>query len=153
MLESLPQVAIVRVRLPIDSVPHPRNFVTKLAGYRSVVDVTNSATIVDDLVRAIEAIIAQRANGVFHAVNPGLISNHHVLERYRALVDRGHAFDLVSEAELYARGLALAPRSNCQVASARLEQLGIRFEPIDAALERVLHEYGRLWRSAPTLRA
>ena len=32
VLEKMPHVAIVRLRMPIDGTPHPRNLITKLAG-------------------------------------------------------------------------------------------------------------------------
>jgi len=150
VLEALPNVAIVRVRLPIDSVPGPRNFVSKLAAYRSVVDATNSASVVSDTVRAIAAIVKQRASGLFHATNPGLLTNQQVLAQYRKYVDRDHRYELISKDELYARGLAVAPRSNCEVACTRLESLGLRFDPVDAALDRTLREYAVLWRAQGT---
>ncbi|HKQ31348.1 MAG TPA: sugar nucleotide-binding protein [Burkholderiales bacterium] len=147
VLEALPNVAIVRVRLPLDNRPGPRNFITKLAAYRTVVDATNSATVVDDLVSAIDTIVSQRATGVFHATNPGLLTNQRVLELYRKYVDPRHQYELVTEAELYARGLAIAPRSNCEVACTRLEELGVRFEHIDSALDSTLRKYGEHFRS------
>lgn len=147
VLQALPNVAIARLRLPIDSQPGPRNFITKLAAYRSVVDVSSSATIVSDLVRAVDAIIHARATGIFHVTNPGTISNRRVLALYKQHVDPEHSYELVSERELYDRGLALAARSNCEVASDRLAELGMHFEHIDSALERTLREYGAIWRA------
>ena len=46
-----------------------------------------------------------------------------------------------------ARGLALAPRSNCVLASSRLEALGIHLRPIDVALTDVMARYAAAKRA------
>jgi dTDP-4-dehydrorhamnose reductase len=151
VLEALPRVAIARVRLPIDKMPHPRNFITKLAGYRQVVDVTNSATVIDDFIVAAKAILHARAEGVFHVTNPGMLSNRQVLDLYRRFVDPAHRFELISKDELYARGLAVAERSDCEIDCTRIKDLGIRLPHIDEALEHAMRSYGAYFSDAQEL--
>lgn len=134
-------VAIVRVRMPIDAVPHPRNLISKLAAYAQVVDVENSVTVVDDLVDVIGALVRLRATGVFHATNPGSVRHRDLLALYRKLVDPTHTYTLIDEPALLARGLATVPRSNCILASSRLEALGLAMPPIAVALPDLLRRY------------
>lgn len=147
LLAPRPDVAVVRIRMPVDAAPHPRNLITKLAGYAQVIDVENSVTVIDDLVAAMRSLVAKRATGVFHVTNPGTMRHRDLLARYRELVDPSHRCELIEEGELVARGLALAPRSNCVLASSRLEALGIHLRPIDVALADVMARYAAAKRA------
>jgi hypothetical protein len=147
LLAPRPNVGVVRIRMPVDAAPHPRNLITKLAGYAQVIDVENSVTVIDDLVAAMSALVAKRGTGVFHVTNPGTMRHRDLLARYRELVDASHRCELIEEHELVARGLALAPRSNCILASSRLEALGIQLRPIDVALADVMARYAEAKRA------
>jgi 3,5-epimerase/4-reductase len=141
VLSCLPDVGIVRLRMPIDDVPGERNLITKLASYRQVIDVENSVTVIDDFVEVVRVLLDRRATGVFHATNPGTIRHRELLRMYREIVDAGHRYELIGEGELVARGLALAPRSNCQLASRRLGELGIGMRPVEVAVREALVRY------------
>ena len=152
VLKDLPHVAIVRLRMPFDEVPHPRNLITKLAGYSRVINPKNSLTSVTDFVHVIrELILRPTASGIFHAVNPGAVSHWEILALYRELVDPAHAADFIELGELYSLGLAQAPRSNAVIQNTRLPALGIHMRPVLDALRADLTEYARHWRAAPNL--
>jgi hypothetical protein len=129
--------------MPIDGRPGARNLITKLAGYREVIDVENSVTVVDDLVLVVQALLERRATGIFHATNPGTMRHADLLRMYREIVDPSHEFALIREEELVARGLATHARSNCILASPRLASLGIVMRPVDVALRDALVQYAR----------
>lgn len=141
VLSRLPSVAILRLRMPIDAAPNPRNLITKLAAYPRVVDVENSVTIVDDLVQVVLGLIERRAEGVFHATNPGTMRHRDLLALYRELVDPSHTCEFIAEDELLSRGLVSRGRSNCVLASPRLAKLGLTMRPIDVALRDVMARY------------
>ena len=146
MLSRLPGVGIARLRMPIDSAPGPRNLITKLAAYPRVIDVENSVTVIDDLVSVVGRLVELRAAGVFHVTNPGVMRHRDLLEGYRRLVDPKHAYTLIEEAALVREGLAVRGRSNCVLASPRLEALGVAMRPIDLALADCLERYARAAR-------
>jgi dTDP-4-dehydrorhamnose reductase len=141
VLSKLPGVAIARLRMPVDAVPGPRNLITKLASYKQVIDVENSVTVVDDFVHVAAALIAKRAEGIFHVTNPGAMRHEDLLALYRAHVDPTHAVELIGADELGARGLVKVDRSNCILASERLAALGIAMRPIDVALRDAMKKY------------
>jgi dTDP-4-dehydrorhamnose reductase len=141
VLSRLPNVAIVRLRMPIDTEPGPRNLITKLAAYEQVVDVENSVTIVPDLVDVVAALVERKATGVFHATNPGPVRHAQLLALYQEYVDPTHRSTLMREEELVTRGLAVRARSNCILASRRLEALGVRMRPSEVALPDVFRKY------------
>jgi dTDP-4-dehydrorhamnose reductase len=141
VLSQLSNVAILRLRMPIDTEPGPRNLITKLASYAQVVDVENSVTIVPDLVEVVEALVEQKATGVFHATNPGPVRHAHLLALYRELVDPTHRFTLIGEDDLVRLGLTMRARSNCLLSSTRLESLRIHMRPSEVALPDALRRY------------
>lgn len=141
VLSRLPNVAVARLRMPIDGEPGNRNLITKLAGYRQVIDVANSVTIVKDLVTAAQGLLDRRAEGVFHVVNPGVMRHRDLLALYREIVDPSHACELIPNEQLVARGLALKARSNCILSSTRLGAIGISLRPIDVALREAMEQY------------
>jgi 3,5-epimerase/4-reductase len=147
VLAKVPSVAVVRLRMPIDSVPGPRNLITKLAGYKQVIDVENSVTVVDDLVGVVAALVERRAAGVFHATNPGTMRHRDLLGLYKEHVDPGHTYELIDEDELVARGLAKLGRSNCILANENLEKLGVKMRPIGVALRDAMIRYARAIQS------
>ena len=147
-LSQLPHVGIVRLRMPVDATPGPRNLISKLASFREVIDVENSVTVVDDLVGVVRALVERRATGIYHATNPGVMRHRDLLEQYRELVDPSHRYTLIPEQELQARGLVAVARSNCRLASLRLAEHKIAMRPIDLALPDVLQKYAAARRAA-----
>lgn len=146
-LSILPNVAIVRLRMPIDSVPGPRNLITKLAHYPKIIDVENSVTIVDDLFEVIRQVIDKKAEGVFHATNPGSIRHRDLIRLYEELVDPSHTNEWISEEDLVRLGLAAKTRSNCILQNTRLPALGIHMRPIEVALRETMEKYAAAVRA------
>ncbi len=142
-LSSVPNVGVARIRMPLDSKPDPRNLITKLAGYRFVIDVENSVTVVDDFLHVAKELVARRAEGVFHVTNPGVMRHRDLLDAYRRRVDPKHAAEFIPAEELTARGLASAARSNCVLSSERLASLGVAMRPIADVLDGLVAEYAR----------
>ncbi|HEU0051300.1 MAG TPA: sugar phosphate nucleotidyltransferase [Patescibacteria group bacterium] len=141
VLSRLPNVAIARLRMPIDSIPNSRNLIDKLASYKQVIDVENSVTVVDDLLMAVYALAEKKAAGVFHLVNPGTMRHRDLLNLYHEYVDPSHTCEWISSEDLVTKGLAVRTRSNCILQSPRLEALGIRMQPIQEALRDTMKKY------------
>ncbi len=148
VLSQLPDVAIVRLRMPIDSAPGDRNLITKLAKYPKIIDVENSVTVVDDLMNVIHGIIEKRGVGVFHAVNPGVMRHRDLMALYTELVDPAHSNEWITEQDLVNQGLATKARSNNIMQSSRLAQLGIQMRPIDIALRDCMEKYAAATKAA-----
>lgn len=141
VLSRLPNVAVARLRMPIDDAPGERNLITKLSRYAEVINVENSVTVVADLVGVVAALVERRATGVFHVVNPGPLRHRDLLALYREIVDPAHRYTLIQEEELVTRGLAVKARLSCLLASPRLAELGITMRPIEVALRDAMERY------------
>jgi 3,5-epimerase/4-reductase len=147
-LGQLANVGIARLRMPVDYVPGPRNLITKLAGYRDVIDVENSVTVVEDLLAAVARLVETRSEGVFHVTNPGTLRHRDLLRLYREHVELTHEYTMIEEDELVTRGLVVKPRSNCILQDTRLARLGIHLRPIDVAILDTMKRYASHYASA-----
>ncbi len=150
ILSRLPNVGLVRFRMPIDYLSGPKNLIDKLANYPKVIDVENSVTILDDLTSVCYQLLQKRGTGIFHAVNGGTVRHREILELYRKYVDPAHQCTWITAEDLVRQGLAARKRSNIKVHSSRLEALGITMRPIKEALEDTMRKYA-FFKQAKTL--
>lgn len=135
ILSAFP-VLIFRIRMPFDGSTDPRNLITKITGYRRVLDVQNSLTCIPDFLSAAEALIEKRAVGAFNIVNPGTVSPYEVVEMYAKIVDPAHVFERLSPENL--SEVVKAPRSNCVLSTMKLQNMGVQMRPVKEALSDAL---------------
>lgn len=138
MLMDFP-VLQMRLRMPFDSVPSERNFVTKITKYNKVISVPNSISVLEDFMKAAEMLIAKKATGVYNVTNPGTIDHKTILDMYIELVDPNYKYELFSLEEL--AKVTKAGRSNCGLSVKKLETEGIHLRPVEQAVRESLIEY------------
>lgn len=138
-LADFPDVMQLRIRMPFDGVPHPRNLITKLIRYRRVIDVPNSLTGVGDLLRVIATVVPAPLRGIWNVVNKGAITNVEILELYRQVVDANFTFERMDYSELASK--VVAPRSNCVLSSEKIGAV-YRMPEVREALRKTLAVYG-----------
>lgn len=141
VLSTLPNVGIARIRMPIDSVPHENNLITKLAKYPKVIDVENSVTIIDDMLDVFHQLLEKKAPGIFHVTNPGTMRHKELMALYEEFVDPSHKNEWIPNDDLVKLGLATKGRSNNFMASTRLAEFGIKMRPVKEALRDTLKKY------------
>lgn len=149
VLSELPNVAVARLRMPIDGVPGGRNLITKLAAYPKIIDVENSVTVIDDLIKAVLQMIEKRATGVFHVVNEGTMKHRELIKLYEEIVDPSHTNEWIPNEDLVTLGLATKGRSNCILQNTRLKEIGIEMRPISVALRECMERYATALKTAP----
>jgi len=139
-LGGMKHVTTLRIRMPISTKNTERNFINKVRGYKKVIDIPNSVTFMDDLVRCIDWVANERPSGIFHVTNPEPITAAQVMREYQKYFPE-HSFEVISEAEL--DQLTVAKRSNCIINSEKLFNAGFRMTPSQEALETCMAEYVR----------
>ncbi|TSC78914.1 MAG: hypothetical protein G01um101425_922 [Candidatus Peregrinibacteria bacterium Gr01-1014_25] len=129
-------ILIVRPRMPFDGTMHDRNLIRKLVRYSRVLDEPNSLTYVPDMLQAIRILVERGATGIYNMVNPGTLSPYAIMERYRDIVDPGHAFERLPVSRL---GTTVTTgRSNCILSCDKLLREGIALLHVEEALESAL---------------
>ncbi len=147
VLSTLPNVGIARIRMPIDSVPFAGNLIDKLVSYKKVIDVENSVTIVEDMIKAFRGLIENKAAGVFHCTNPGSVTHKQIIALYEKYVNPNHSNEWITEGQLVECGLAAKKRSNNIMTSLNLPKYNIAMRPIAEAIEDTIKKYAQNLKS------
>ncbi|MDF1496696.1 MAG: sugar nucleotide-binding protein [Patescibacteria group bacterium] len=141
VLADLKDVAIARLRIPMDPMPSAKNSITKIASYPKVIDVKNSVTVVEDLLDVLKQLIDKRAQGVFHVVNPEPLTYRDLMKWYEEIVDPNHKNEWITEEEMVSGGLTAKKRSTNVLQNTRLAEFGIQMRPTEEAMKDLLTKY------------
>ncbi len=122
LMHQLSSVVLnLRIRMPITSTLHPRNFITKITSYEKICSAANSMTVLDELI-PLAIDMAQRGEvGTINLCNPGTITHNEILEMYKEIVDPDFTwknFTYEEQMEILAAG-----RSNNYLTTSRLEDM------------------------------
>jgi len=143
VLKTLSNVGVARIRMPLDNRKTRANLVDKLASYEKVVDVENSITVVEDMIKIFHELLEKKAEGIFHTTNPGSITHKEIMALYEKYVDPTHKNEWIEEGELVACGLATKKRSNNIMQSIRLKEYGLEMPDVKESVEKAMKEYAQ----------
>jgi dTDP-4-dehydrorhamnose reductase len=127
-------ILIIRIRLPLDNRPHPRNLLTKLIGYKKAIDIPNSVTYIPDFIKALRHLIKINAQGIYNVVNKGGLLYQSLLDVYKK-----HVPDFEYKVIEYKK-LNLV-RTNLILSTQKLEKSGFRVRKINEVLEECVKTY------------
>ncbi|MBT4120729.1 MAG: sugar nucleotide-binding protein [Candidatus Magasanikbacteria bacterium] len=140
-LQTMPNIGIGRIRMPIDYIPSPSNMIDKLSSFPKVIDVENSVTIIDDMVEVFYQLMEKKSEGIFHVTNPGTLKHREIIDLYQELVDPDFTCEWITEDDLVDQGLAKKHRSNNFLASENLEKVGIKMREVHDAMRDTMSKY------------
>ena len=139
MMELFPNVLNLRIRMPITGIPNPRNFITKITTYEKICSISNSMTVLPELLPLAFELAKNKHTGTLNLTNPGLISHNEILEMYKEIVD--HDFEWKNfNVEEQAKILA-SERSNNFLETAKLEYLFPNVKNIKESVREMLNQY------------
>jgi dTDP-4-dehydrorhamnose reductase len=142
VLADKPDVFIWRLRIPFNQVDNPRNYLTKLLRYSTLLEATNSISQLEEFVEATFACWEKRVPfGIYNVTNPGQVTTHEVVELIKktGVSDKEFTF-FKNESDFMARA-AKTPRSNCVMDSSKLASVGITMTDVHSAVERDLRRW------------
>lgn len=142
LLTSYPNVLNLRLRMPISSDLHPRNFITKITKYAKVVNIPNSMTILDDLLPIAIELTKRGRTGNYNFTNPGTISHNEILALYKTYIDPMFTWTNFTEEEQ--NKILLAPRSNNELDVSKLKGEFPELPPIQ---ESIIAVFERMQKS------
>jgi dTDP-4-dehydrorhamnose reductase len=100
-----PDTLIVRLRLPISEVSHPRNTLNKLINYKKLIDCQETFTVVEDFIERLTELIKKEEKGTFNLINEGTISPAEIGDLI------GHKFERFTKEDLD-KQMALEGKAN-----------------------------------------
>jgi len=127
-------ILITRIRVPLDSQPHPKNLLTKLIKYQKVIDAPNSVTYIPDFIKALKHLIKIDARGIYNtAVKDPLIYSD-LLKAYQRYHPEFH-FDIIKLKELK------LTRTSLIMSVHKLEKTGFKVRSIKEIIKECVDQY------------
>ncbi|UCD15929.1 MAG: sugar nucleotide-binding protein [Candidatus Omnitrophota bacterium] len=124
----------VRIRVPLDSRPHPKNVLTKLIKYKKIIDMPNSVTYIPDFIKALKHLINIDAKGLYNVVNKGALRYPSLIEVYKKYVPDFEC-KVIDYSELN------MDRTNLVLSTDKLEKSGFKMRDINEVLEECVKDY------------
>lgn len=136
LMGTYPNVLNLRIRMPISSINHPRNFISKIISYDRICSIPNSMTVMDDMLPIMKRMMEDSITGTYNFTNPGVISHNEILTMYRDIVDPSFTWKNFTIDEQ--RQVLAADRSNNELDTTKLEQYEPMVKPIHEAVMQCL---------------
>ena len=121
IMKMFDNVLNVRIRMPITDEVNSRNFITKITTYNKICSISNSMTVLPELLPMMIDMCEKKVTGTVNLTNPGLISHNEILEMYREIVDKDFTWNNFSIEEQ--RQILASERSNNFLDTSRLESM------------------------------
>ena len=135
-----PESYIFRLRIPFDEYASPRNYLTKLMSYDTLLDAENSLSHRGDFAKyAIELIIQKVPHGIYNITNKGSVTTQQVVELIKKHKLSNKDFQFFTNLDDFMQQIT-APRSNCVLDTSKIEQY-IKIRTAEQALEDALSKY------------
>ena len=126
----------VRIRMPITSDTSMRNFITKITRYERICSISNSMSVLPELLPIMLDMAAHKEVGTVNLTNPGYISHNQILTMYRDIVDPTFTwknFTQEQQSQILAAG-----RSNNVLATRRLQKFAPQVQDIHTACTNIM---------------
>ncbi|MFI5358264.1 MAG: sugar nucleotide-binding protein [Opitutales bacterium] len=138
-------VYLWRLRIPFNEVNNPRNYLSKLMRYATLLEATNSISQLEEFVAATFACWERRVPfGTYNVTNPGQVTTHEIVELIRQSGVCTKDFKFFKDEAEFMHTAAKTPRSNCVMDSSKLARAGIRLTEVHQAVADAL----RRWQKA-----
>ena len=126
-------VLSLRLRIPLDNRPHPRNLLTKLLAFNKVIDIPNSITYIPDFIDALQHLLIIDAKGIFNLTNTGGLRYPDLLYTYNRYKE--HKFHTMTLDELG------RVRTNIILSTEKLRNSGFTIRNINNVLDECVRGY------------
>jgi 3,5-epimerase/4-reductase len=126
----------LRIRMPITDEVNERNFITKITTYQKVCSISNSMTVLNDMIPVMVRLAQRHICGPVNLTNPGLISHNEILEMYKEIVDPNFTWTNFSVEEQ--NQILASKRSNNFLDTRILESLEPNVKPIKESVRDIL---------------
>lgn len=140
VIQNNPSSYIFRLRIPFDEYSCPRNYLTKLLTYDTLLDAENSLSHRGDFAAYSMQLIEKKApKGIYNITNKGSVTTKQVVELFKKYNLTDKQFKFFSNLDEF-MFQASTPRSNCVLDTSKIEQY-IKIRTAEDALKEALSKY------------
>jgi UDP-glucose 4,6-dehydratase len=138
--QNNPTSYIFRLRIPFDEYESPRNYLTKLMSYHTLLNAENSLSHRGDFAKYTIDLIQQKVpRGIYNITNKGSVFTKDVVELIKKYNLSNKDFKFFDNLESFSKE-TIAPRSNCVLDTTKIEQY-IKTRTAIEALEEAISKY------------
>jgi len=124
----------LRIRVPLDNRPYPKNILTKLIEYKKIIDIPNSITYIPDFITALKHLIAKDAKGTFNIVCKNPL-------RYKDLLNVYQKYNPKFKYKLIPLKKLNLVRTNLVLSTRALEKTGYKVRSIKEICDECVKNY------------
>jgi len=140
VLQNNPNSYVFRLRIPFDEYESPRNYLTKLLSYDTLLDAENSLSHRADFAKYVMELIEQKVpHGIYNVTNKGSVATRDVVQLIKKYNLSNKDFKFFDNLESFGKE-TVAPRSNCVLDTTKIEQY-IKIRTAIEALEEAILKY------------
>ena len=142
ILADVDRCYIWRLRIPFSNIDSPRNYLSKLMRYDTLLEAENSLSELNEFVAAaLDCFALNLEFGIYNLTNPGSVTTSEVAEMIRESGVSNKEFRYFDSESDFMRLAAKTPRSNCVLDNSKALAAGLRLTPVREALQRSLSEW------------
>ena len=132
-----------RLRIPFDEINSPRNYLTKLQTYDTLLNLDNSVSHLEEFVKACVRLWKISAPyGKYNVVNTNPVKAEEVIKLIREHLPFEKEVEFMDDVDAFYKAVeAKAPRSNCILSNEKLLSAGIEMRDAYEAIEESLKEW------------
>ena len=140
ILKHNPRSYIFRLRIPFDEFENPRNYLTKLLKYDTLLDAENSLSHRGDFAKyCIDLLEAEVPHGIYNITNKGSATAKEIVRLIKDYGVSDKKFSFFKDVDSFSN-IVKAPRSNCVLDTSKTESY-IKIRSVKAALSESLSHY------------
>ncbi|OIO40670.1 hypothetical protein CO154_00695 [Candidatus Pacearchaeota archaeon CG_4_9_14_3_um_filter_31_7] len=131
-------ILILRIRIPLDNRPNPKNILDKLLAYKKIINIPNSITYIPSFTEALKHLIKIDATGIYNVVNKDSLKYSKLLDIYKKYKPE-FEYQIIGLDELYTK--IKGKRTNILLSVEKLEKTGFKMPSIYDILEECVRTY------------
>lgn len=143
LLQGAEQCYVWRLRIPFNHVDGPRNYLTKLLRYKTLLEARNSLSHLEEFVgAALECFDKEVPFGTYNLTNTGSVTTREVTEMISASgVSGDKVFEFFQSENEFMKIAAKTPRSNCVMDNSKALAAGLTLSSVQDVIKRSLDEW------------
>ena len=139
ILRDDPSCFVWRLRIPFSNLDSPRNYLSKVMRYDTLLEAENSLSYLPEFVSAcIDCFSLNAAPGIYNVTNPGAVKTSEVAQMIQNAGLTKKEFRFFETEERFMALAAKTPRSNCVMDSSKALAAGLKLRPIEEVLRESL---------------
>ena len=149
VLQGIDNCYIWRLRIPFSNIDSPRNYLTKLLRYETLLEAENSLSNLPEFAAAaLDCFEKNVTFGIYNLTNPGSVTTSQVVRWIEESGVSDKSFRFFDSEDQFMQRAAKTPRSNCVLDSSKALAAGLKLTPVEDSIRQALEQWsGELPRS------